>query len=222
LTLPIANPSATSPKPLSPASRLYRVVTPIWRRFYHLPVNHATTWDSGLRKKRSKLIEGPSRPELVAYWAALRTRVNCEKRVVACLQDLGFKAYCPKLRIEQIVRGRRVGTIRSLFATYVFVLIVGEWRAIYKIDSAIGLVRSGDKTGPSAVPDAAMEALRERKGVVKPGELRVGSLVRVIHGPCLGQIAACLQVQHTFVTTVLSLFGAERAARLARAYVETV
>jgi hypothetical protein len=42
---------------------------------------------------------------------------------------------------------------------------------MFEIGSAIGLVKPSPGSAPSAVPDAAIEALkdRERKGVVKPG-----------------------------------------------------
>jgi transcription antitermination factor NusG len=95
---------------------------------------------------------------------------------------------------------------------------------MFEIGSGIGLVKPSPGSAPSAVPDAAIEALkdRERKGVVKPGGLRVGSIVRVIHGPCTGQIAACVEVRAKFVTIVISFFGSERAVAIDRRHVEAV
>jgi hypothetical protein len=43
---------------------------------------------------------------LMAYWAALRMRVNCEKRVIACLGDLGFETYFPTVMVDLKRRGR--------------------------------------------------------------------------------------------------------------------
>jgi hypothetical protein len=42
----------------------------------------------------------------MAYWAALRMRVNCEKRVIACLGDLGFETYFPTVMVDLKRRGR--------------------------------------------------------------------------------------------------------------------
>jgi hypothetical protein len=43
----------------------------------------------------------------MAYWAALRTRANCEKRVIVCLGDLGFETYFPTVMVDLKRRSRR-------------------------------------------------------------------------------------------------------------------
>jgi transcription antitermination factor NusG len=187
------------------------------------------------------------------YWAVLRTKGGCETRAERCLRQIGFKVYCPRFVQERLGRtGRRVKLARPLFASYLFILIVREWRTAFAIPSVVGAVKSGGPA-PSAVPDETIAAIRarERAGpTVKPDKLKVGSVVRIVEGPFSERIGTCTAINATGaahdsglsrrsrrsrrwrlepatveakdVTVLLSLFGAEREIRFRRASVRAV
>jgi hypothetical protein len=87
----------------------------------------------------------------MAYWAALRTRANCETRAERCLRAVGFEVYFPQMREERRGRrGQRSVVKRPMFACYIFLLITGQWRPALSIPSIRNAIKFGSAAAPSA------------------------------------------------------------------------
>jgi transcription antitermination factor NusG len=163
---------------------------------------------------------------MASYWAALRTKTNCEAKAELCLKAIGLDAYCPRARHERIGRrGKRVMTIRPMFPNYLFILINGRWRPALSIPSVSNAIKFGD-AAPSAVPDCVIEEIRRREAEVvvkpEPPKLKAGAIVRIKGGPLNDRIGMCTSVSANTVMVLLSMFGAERKVKFDRAAVEAV
>jgi transcription antitermination factor NusG len=153
---------------------------------------------------------------------------NREERAARCRSAVGFEVYVPQKLVPRVgAHGKRKWVKRPMFACYLFILITGEWRPAFSIQSVVGIVRNGGESAPGAVPNCAIEEIRRRESEAmavtakpKPQKIKVGAVVRIKGGALDDRIGVCTSVHANTVKVLLSFFGVERAIQFSRAAVE--
>jgi transcription antitermination factor NusG len=123
------------------------------------------------------------------HWYAAYTCANRERRVAAELETRVVEHFLPQYRSVRRWKGRRVCLDLPLFPGYVFVrLALRDRLQVLKIPGIVRLV--GFNGLCAALPDAEIEALRERLSRQLQAEpypyLTVGRHVRIRSGPFQG------------------------------------
>jgi transcriptional antiterminator RfaH len=160
------------------------------------------------------------------YWCCAQTEPFRERLALHCLGLNGFEVYCPRLREQVSIRGRRVVRTPPLFRGYAFVLIVSAWYSARWSPGVVRLVMDGE--APAHVPDAVISEIkgRERNGLVelpKPRGLAPGTRVRVVSGPLSAQIGMLAVLRpHERVLVLLRMLGGQQRVELARNAIEAV
>lgn len=97
-------------------------------------------------------------------WAVVTTKggTGAERSVVGRLEAQGFSAYYPRIRLTETRARRVVSIVRPMFPRYVFVKVVGVWRAITGTRGVTGLLMAGDL--PDLAPQRVVDAMRGREG----------------------------------------------------------
>jgi transcriptional antiterminator RfaH len=103
----------------------------------------------------------------MAYWPARSSRSFRERLALHCLGLNGFEVYCPRLRQQLRIRGRKVVRTPLLFPSYAFVLIVSQWWNARWSPGVHRIVLDGPQ--PARVPDQVIAEIRgrERNGLVE-------------------------------------------------------
>ena len=126
-------------------------------------------------------------------WFAIHTKPRQEDIAEENLLRQGFDAYCPRLKREQIKRGKRVMAVEAMFPRYLFVRFEPGQDNISSIRYTKGvarLVRFGNE--PARVPDGIIRLLRESASdpsgmyielLPEPGE---GDRISVVEGAFAG------------------------------------
>jgi transcription antitermination factor NusG len=160
------------------------------------------------------------------YWACAQIEPFRERLALHCLGLNGFEIYCPRLREQVRIRGRKVVRTPLLFPGYTFVLVVSAWWDARWSAAVRRLVMDGEH--PARVPDEVIAEIRgrERNGLVelpKPRGLRPGTRVRVISGPLSERIGMLAVLRpHERVLVLLHLLGGEQRVDLASNAIEAV
>ena len=160
------------------------------------------------------------------YWACAQLEPYREHLAMHCLGLNGFEVYCPRLREQVRIRGRKIVRTPPLFRGYAFVLIVSAWYSARWSPGVVRLVMDGE--APAHVPDAVIAEIRsrERNGLVelpKPRGLALGTRVRVLQGPLREQIGLLAALRpHERVLVLLHLLGGQQRVELARGAIEAV
>src|SRR5262249_40256055 len=134
--------------------------------------------------------------------------------------------YCPRLREQRCVRGRKVVRTPLLFPSYAFVLIVSRWWDARWSAGVRRLVMDGEL--PARVPDDVVAEIRsrERNGLVelpKPRGLMPGAKGRVVRGLLCDQIGLLGALRgHERVIVLLQMLGGQQRVELARNVIEAV
>ena len=63
----------------------------------------------------------------MSFWCCARIEPFRERLAAHCLGLNGFEIYCPRLREQVRIRGRKVVRTPLLFPGYAFVLVVSAW-----------------------------------------------------------------------------------------------
>lgn len=128
---------------------------------------------------------------MTQQWYALRTKSRKENIVWKQVQDRGFEAFFPRIRVYPV--NPRSHKVKPYFPSYMFVRLdldevghtVFQW-----MPHTVGLVSFGGE--PAAVPEHLIHAIRRRVeeiaragGEVLDG-LKQGDVVRIEHGPFEG------------------------------------
>src|SRR5262245_32010691 len=118
----------------------------------------------------------------MTYWAVAQTQPLRERLAVDELEQIGFRAYCPRIRYRYDRRWRST----ALFPSYVFLQITSEW---YRARWCRGVIRllGTDGCPPYRLGDNVIAEIksRERDGFVvlkSPPKLKRGQQVRIIGG----------------------------------------
>ena len=162
----------------------------------------------------------------MGYWACAQLEPNRTALALHCLALNGFEVYCPRLREQRRVRGRKIICTPPLFPGYCFLLIVSGWWDARWAAGVRRIVMDGPQ--PARVPDAAISEIRsrERNGLVelpRPRRLAPGMRVRVLQGPLQDQIGLLAALRpHERVLVLLQLLGGQQRVELARSSIEAV
>ena len=131
--------------------------------------------------------------EIGQAWYVLHTRSRFEQVVFDGLQRKTLEAFLPKMTAMSKRRDRRLKIRVPLFSGYCFVrsdLTAHERLEIVKTPGVVSIV--GNKGGPLAVPDEAIDSLQIMASGEDPiatgSRLRKGDRVMVVEGSFVGVI----------------------------------
>ena len=123
--------------------------------------------------------------------------VSCKPRQEAVAEEnllrQGFHTYLPRIRMRQRRRGQWIDAVEVLFPRYIFIRLDPEQRSTATVRSTrgvVGLVRFGGQ--PAVVPDAVMDALRQREDAASGMHqderplFNKGEPVKLVDGPLAG------------------------------------
>jgi len=129
-------------------------------------------------------------------WFAVCCKPRQETIAEENLQRQGFHVYLPRIRIRQRRRKQWIDAIEVLFPRYVFIRIDPTRHSTATVRStrgAVGLVRFGGQ--PAVVPDAVMEALKQREDAQSGMHVddrplfKAGEIIKLVDGPLSGMEA---------------------------------
>src|SRR5215831_1701251 len=160
------------------------------------------------------------------FWACAQLEPFRERLAMHTLGLAGYEVYCPRLKEQVRIRGRKVVRTPPLFPGYAFVLVVSAWWSARWSAGVCGLIMDGEQ--PAKVPDQVIAEIRsrERNGLVelvRPRGLRPGTRVRVISGPLSERIGMLAVLRpHERVIVLLNLLGGDQRVDLAMNAIEAV
>ncbi len=157
--------------------------------------------------------------------------VCCKPRQEAVAEDnllrQGFQVYLPRIRIRQRRRGQWLDAVEVLFPRYIFIRVNPLRRSMATIRStrgAVGLVRFGGQ--PAAVPDAVMDALRQREDAAlgmhrdERPPFKAGETVKLVEGPFSGMEGIFTEQDgEKRVIILLELLGKANKVRVSRDWI---
>jgi transcription antitermination factor NusG len=112
-------------------------------------------------------------------------------------EELGFAVFVPAERVWTVRRGKRVPTVRPLFAGYIFPRVHpyrDDWQSLLNVDGVINVLgRPTDEGRPSFVPSAWIEAMQKAQELgafdrtkIEPDGFDLHEVVRISEGPFSG------------------------------------
>ena len=152
------------------------------------------------------------------HWVCAKIEPARERLALHFLKLNGYESYCPRLREQVRIRGRKVVRTPPLFRGYAFVLVVSAWWSARWSPGVSGLIMNGEQ--PAVVSDQIIAEIRsrERNGLVelvKPRGLMPGTRVRVTSGPLSERIGMlALLKPHERVIVLLQMLGGDQRVAL--------
>jgi len=157
--------------------------------------------------------------------------VCCKPRQEAVAEEnllrQGFRVYLPRIRIRQRRRGQWIDAVEVLFPRYLFIRIDPRRRSTAPVRSTrgvVGLVRFGGQ--PAVVPDAVMNALRQREDAAsglhedKRPLFSAGEPIKLVDGPLAGMEGVFTQQDgDKRVIVLLELLGKANKVKVDRDWV---
>jgi len=127
------------------------------------------------------------------YWCCAQIESQRTGLALHCLGLNGFEVYCPRVREQRRVNGRKIERVSLLFHSYVFVSIVTGWWQARWSPGVLKIVLDGPQ--PARVPDEIIADIKKREGpdglVRLPKQplngLRRGQRVKILRGPFEGK-----------------------------------
>ena len=154
--------------------------------------------------------------------------VCCKPRQEAVAEEnllrQGFRVHLPRIRIRQRRRRQWIDAIEVLFPRYIFIRVDPLQRSMATVRSTrgvVGLVRFGGQ--PAVVPDAVMEALRQREdadsGLHQDNRplFSAGEAIKLVDGPLSGMAGVFTQqAGDKRVIVLLELLGKANKVTVSR------
>ena len=160
-------------------------------------------------------------------WYAVCCKPRQESVAEENLLRQGFRVYLPRIRIRQRRRGQWIDAVEVLFPRYIFIRIDPLRRSTAAVRSTrgvVGLVRFGGQ--PAVVPDAVMDALREREdadsGLHQDNRplFNAGEPIKLVDGPLSGMEGVFTQQDgDKRVIVLLELLGKANKVTVSRDWV---
>jgi transcriptional antiterminator RfaH len=132
-------------------------------------------------------------------WFLVQTKPKQEDRAVENLELQGVNAFCPKVFVEKLSRGKRKVTKEVLFPNYLFVQIDQDNVSALSVNYTRGvnrIISFGNK--PSAVPDELIAQLKQRVDQNNNSMItdlpEQGEQLQVLDGPFRGLNAIFSQI----------------------------
>ena len=162
------------------------------------------------------------------FWACAQLEPQRTALALHFLGLNGFEVYCPRLREQRRLNGRKVAIATALFPTYLFVWVVSGWWNARWAAGVRRLIMDGEQ--PARVPGGVIDEIRARENadgfielLPRQRGLRVGDRVRVVSGPFVGQLALFAGMRpHERVLILLALLGGEQRVELTRGAIEAM
>lgn len=163
----------------------------------------------------------------IERWYAVCCKPRHEAVAEENLLRQGFHVHLPRIRIRLRRRGQWIDAIEVLFPRYIFIRIDPERRSTATIRSTrgvVGLVRFGGQ--PAVVPDAVMDALRQREDAEsglhedKRPLFNEGEMVKLVDGPLAGMEGVFTQKDgDKRVIVLLELLGKANKVTVSRDWI---
>ena len=164
----------------------------------------------------------------IERWYAVCCKPRQEAVAEENLLRQGFQVYLPRIRIRQRRRRQWIDAVEVLFPRYIFIRVDTLKRSTATVRStrgAVGLVRFGGQ--PAVVPDAVMEALRQREDAAsgmhedKRPLFEAGETVKLVDGPLAGMEAIFTEQDgDKRVIVLLELLGKANKVTVSRDWIE--
>ena len=166
-------------------------------------------------------------PAGIERWYAVCCKPRQEAVAEENLLRQGFHTYLPRIRIRQRRRGAWIDAVETLFPRYIFIRIDPQLRSTATVRSTrgvVGMVRFGGQ--PAVVPDAVMDALREREDAAsgmhedKRPLFNAGEAVKLVDGPLAGMEGVFTQTDGAKrVIVLLELLGKANKVTVSRDWI---
>ena len=163
----------------------------------------------------------------IERWYAVCCKPRQEAVAEANLLRQDFHTYLPRIRIRQRRRGQWLDAVEVLFPRYIFIRIDPLLRSTATVRSTrgvVGMVRFGGQ--PAVVPDAVMDALREREDAAsglhqdKRPLFNAGEAIKLVDGPLAGMQGVFTQTDgDKRVIVLLELLGKVNKVTLSRDWI---
>ena len=163
----------------------------------------------------------------IERWYAVCCKPRQEAVAVENLLRQGFHVHLPRIRIRQRRRGQWIDAVEVLFPRYIFIRVDPARRSTATIRSTrgvVGLVRFGGQ--PAVVPDAVMDALRQREDAAsglhedKRPLFSEGEAVKFVDGPLSGMEGVFTQKDgDKRVIVLLELLGKANKVTVSRDWI---
>ena len=160
-------------------------------------------------------------------WYAVCCKPRQESVAEENLLRQGFRVYLPRIRIRQRRRGQWIDAVEVLFPRYIFIRLDPKRRSTAPVRSTrgvVGLVRFGGQ--PAVVPNAVMDALREREdadsGLHQDNRplFNAGEPIKLVDGPLSGMEGVFTQQDgDKRVIVLLELLGKANKVTVSRDWV---
>jgi transcription antitermination factor NusG len=153
-------------------------------------------------------------------WLVAQTESQRESVAVRWLTDQRFETYLPQIRVETVMRQRKVERLAPLFPSYLFVRAVECWQAIRRSVAVVDVLFTGEL--PAQLSDEIIGRIRaqEQDGIVQlrsRSEFRRGDKVRIVRGALQGQLAIYESMKpHQRCEVLFTWLGAERRLEIGR------
>jgi len=166
-------------------------------------------------------------PVGIERWYAVCCKPRQEAVAEENLLRQGFHTYLPRIRIRQRRRKQWIDAVEVLFPRYIFIRLDPEQRSTATVRSTrgvVGMVRFGGQ--PAIVPDAVMDALREREDAAsgmhedKRPLFNAGEAVKLVDGPLAGMEGVFTQTDgEKRVIVLLELLGKANKVTVSRDWI---
>lgn len=163
----------------------------------------------------------------IERWYAVCCKPRQEAVAEENLLRQGFHVHLPRIRIRQRRRGQWIDAVEVLFPRYIFIRIDPARRSTATIRSTrgvVGLVRFGGQ--PAVVPDAVMDALRQREDAAsglhedKRPLFSEGEAIKLVDGPLAGMEGVFTQKDgDKRVIVLLELLGKANKVTVSRDWI---
>ena len=163
----------------------------------------------------------------IERWYAVCCKPRQEAVAEENLLRQGFQVYLPRIRMRQRRRGAWIDAVEVLFPRYIFIRIDPKLRSTAAVRStrgAVGMVRFGGQ--PAVVPDAVMDALRQREDAAsgmhedKRPLFNAGDAVKLVDGPLAGMEAVFTEQDgDKRVIVLLELLGKANKVTVSRDWI---
>ena len=163
----------------------------------------------------------------IERWYAVCCKPRQEAVAEENLLRQGFHVHLPRIRIRQRRRGQWIDAVEVLFPRYIFIRVDPARRSTASIRSTrgvVGLVRFGGQ--PAVVPDAVMDALRQREDAAsglhedKRPLFSAGEAIKLVDGPLAGMEGVFTQKDgDKRVIVLLELLGKANKVTVSRDWI---
>lgn len=163
----------------------------------------------------------------IERWYAVCCKPRQEAVAEENLLRQGFHVHLPRIRIRQRRRGQWIDAVEVLFPRYIFIRVDPARRSTASIRSTrgvVGLVRFGGQ--PAVVPDAVMDALRQREDAAsglhedKRPLFNEGEAIKLVDGPLAGMEGVFTQIDgDKRVIVLLELLGKANKVTVSRDWI---